>query len=250
MNASVSLIPDIYNFCDSWCERCLFTARCRNFQQHEATGPGQSIPTGDLLVKQLVEALNMTRQYLSRVRQEPEQTTLPAARQQQLEADALPQHPDLRSHPTAVLTGHYLRQTGTWLRQEATLLEAVGNAQMEAVSLGFRSEAQAMTALNGLKNAWNMIRWYRTLIPVKTLSALRGVVEPTANGSLNDYYLGKTKLVLVSIDQSLLGWHTLLDQYPEKTDDILDLLVLLQHLRRDLETLFPTARAFKRPGLD
>ena len=192
----------------------------------------------------------MTRQYLSRVGQEPEQTALPADRQQQLETDALTQQPDLRHHPTAVLTGHYLRQTGTWLRQETPLLEAAGNAQMQAVSLGIRSEAEAMITLNDLKSAWDMIRWYRTLIPVKTLSALRGVVESAADARLSDYYLGKAKLVLVSIDQSLVGWHTLLDHYPEKTDDILDLLVLLQHLRRDLETLFPTARGFKRPGLD
>ena len=24
-------IPGIYNYCDSWCERCLYTSRCMNF---------------------------------------------------------------------------------------------------------------------------------------------------------------------------------------------------------------------------
>ena len=30
-------IPGIYNYCDSWCERCLYTSRCMNFAM------GQSI---------------------------------------------------------------------------------------------------------------------------------------------------------------------------------------------------------------
>ncbi len=250
MNASSILIPDIYNFCDSWCERCPLTARCRSFQMQETTGPGQPLPTGELLVKQLVEALNMTRQHLSRVGQRQQPDTVSATRQQQLEAGALPQQPDLRDHPLAVLTGRYLRQTGTWLRQEGTLLEAVGNAQMHAITLGIRSETEAMVILTEQKNAWDMIRWYRTLIPVKTLTALRSVTEPNSNGPLTNYYLGKAKLVLVSIDQSFLGWQTLLAHYPEKTDDILDLLVLLQHIQQRVETLFPAARTFKRPGLD
>ena len=215
-----------------------------------ANGPGQPLPTSELLVKQLVEALNTTRQHLNRISTTPEAGNSSDGQWQQLEADTLPQRPDLRDHSLAVLTGRYLRQTGTWLRQEGTLLQEAGNAQLYATTLGIRSETEAMAILNELKNAWDMIRWYRTLIPVKTLSALRSVTEPNSSGPLTDYYLGKAKLVLISIEQSFVGWHTLMAHLPEKTDDILDLLVLLQKIRRGVETLFPAARAFKRPGLD
>jgi hypothetical protein len=67
---------------------------------------------------------------------------------------------------------------------------------------------------------------------------------------LSTYYLGKSKLVLVSIDQSMLAWQTVLQHYPEKMDDLLDRLSLLSRLRREIDGLFPQARAFKRPGLD
>ena len=104
--------------------------------------------------------------------------------------------------------------------------------------------------LHTLKDAWELIQWYRTLIPVKILSALRSLTDPTDDARLAAYHLGKAKLVLVSIDRSLLAWQIILQFYPEKTDDLLDLLALLSRLRREMETLFPDARAFQRPGLD
>jgi hypothetical protein len=107
-----------------------------------------------------------------------------------------------------------------------------------------------MTLLNGLKDAWGKIKWYRTLIPVKTMSALRILTEPTTDTTLMSYYLGKAKLVLVCIDQSLTAWETVLASYPDKLDEALDALALLTRLRREMETLFPDARAFRRPGLD
>ena len=31
MAKNPDFIPGIYNYCDRWCERCAFTARCMNF---------------------------------------------------------------------------------------------------------------------------------------------------------------------------------------------------------------------------
>jgi hypothetical protein len=56
--------------------------------------------------------------------------------------------------------------------------------------------------------------------------------------------------VLVSIDRSMMAWETMIEHYPEKLDDVLDLLSLLSRLRREMEAVFPEARSFKRPGLD
>lgn len=249
-------IPGIYNYCDTWCERCLFTARCHSFQmQHEKPTAVADTPdrAGEVLVQQLTEALNMTKLYIEKLRVQgniPPIDEPTEAEKRTLEEQAAFRRQQAKNHPIAQLSQRYLRTSGEWLRSEANLLETAGEQQLRVVEMGIREYDDALATLNTLKDAWEMIKWYRTLIPVKAMSALRVLSDPTTDPHLNDYYLGKAKLVLVCIDQSLRAWQTMLDSYPEKTDEALDALSLLSRMRREMETLFPDARGFKRPGLD
>ena len=205
------------------------------------------------LVEQLTEALNMTKQYLETLSKQaaPLSPASPSLEEQlTLEEAALSRRHQTKDHPAAALATSYLKQTGMWLASERKLLEKAGHQQLQAVELGIRTESEAMVQLMALKDAYEQIRWYRTLIPVKTKAALRSIDEQTEDDYLLSYYNGKAKLVLVSIDQSLAAWHTVLAYYPEMTDNLLGILALLSQLNRRMETLFPDARAFKRPGLD
>ncbi|AQG81419.1 hypothetical protein [Spirosoma montaniterrae] len=246
-------IPGIYNYCDAWCARCLFTNRCRSFQIQQEAGLVKAATNSPDLVQQLTDALTLTKQYVEKLNQTnrligPDTPTEPQTLA--LEEKALLPVVDIRRHPLAKLANVYLKQSGRWLSAEKDLLTNAGQEQRWRVELGLQTEEDAMPVLRALKDAWDVIGWYRTLIPVKLLSALRFLTEPATDEHLNDYHLGKAKLVLVSIDRSLMAWETLLTHFPDKTDDVLDLLALLCHLRRDIETLFPNARAFRRPGLD
>ena len=206
------------------------------------------------LVEQLTEALDMTRQYLEKLDKNTptgaDGRTIAPAHQQTLEEKALVRSQRANQHPAALLAMAYLTQTGTWLANERSLLREAGYQQLENVRLGLCTETEAMGQLTALRSACEQIRWYRTLIPLKTKAALRALDEPTTHEKLLAYYTGKAKLVLVSIDQSLFAWQTILNLYPHQTDSLLDVLVLLNQLTRQLEALFPQSRAFKRPGLD
>ncbi|QIP11861.1 hypothetical protein G8759_04050 [Spirosoma aureum] len=252
MNIQSDLIPGIYNYCDAWCERCLFTSRCQSFQIQHETGLTNRPNAGDDLVQQLTEALNLTRKYVENLTRVQNLTDKDRPTNEQalaLEEKAV-RRIDNQGHVVSKLASNYLRTTGLWLDEEKGLLEQAGQQQIRDVELGLRTQEEAMPVLHSLKDAWEMIRWYRTLIPVKTQSALRALAEPTHDSQLTTYHLGKAKLVLVSIDRSLLAWQTIIQFFPEKTDDLLDLMALLSRLRRELETLLPDARAFQRPGLD
>lgn len=207
---------------------------------------------GGNLVQQLTEALSLTKQYIENLTKAQQLTgpDTPNIEQVQVLEQKAAQREDVRDHPLAQLANEYLKQTGVWLKEEKNLLEQAGHQQLQEVELGLRTQEEAMPTLNALKDAWEMIRWYRTLIPVKTQAALRALAEPAPNPQLTFYHLGKAKLVLVSVDRSILAWQTMLQHDPEKTDDLLDLLALLSRLRREMEAVFPEARAFRRPGLD
>lgn len=249
-------IPGIYNYCDTWCERCPLTARCHSFQMQQeelVTANPASNKSGEALVHQLTEALNLTKQYIEKLRAQrdtPDVDGPTEAEKQALEEQAAFRRQQAKNHPIAQLSHQYLRISGEWLCNEADLLELAGGQQLRIVEMGIREYDDALATLNTLKDAWETIKWYRTLIPVKAMSALRVLSDTTTDPYLNSYYLGKAKLVLVCIDQSLMAWQTMLERYPEKIDEALDALALLSRMRREMEQLFPNARAFKRPGLD
>ncbi len=203
------------------------------------------------LVDQLTEALNLTRQYIEKLHNTaPTSLTASPSEQLTLEEAALNRRHQTKAHPAAGLATSYLKETATWLAAEKGLLERAGQQQLREVELGIRTEDEAMLELNALKEAYEQIRWYRTLIPVKTKAALRVVDEPSNDAHFLSYYDGKAKLVLVSIDRSLDAWQTVMGYYPETTDDLLSLLSQLSQLSRLIEALFPNARTFQRPGLD
>ncbi|GAB3894528.1 hypothetical protein GCM10028803_09630 [Larkinella knui] len=248
MREDVEQIPGIYNYCDSWCERCLFTKRCQSFAVQYPDGLKQPNMDAETLVKRLMETLELTKSYVDKARQ---QRLLPEHQAIEQETKALALTSDrLVTNSLPALCDDYLRQTAEWLKQEKDLLEQAGHQQVFETNLGLRTQEEAVVLLNSLKNAWEIIKWYRTLIPVKVISALQINRSPSHDANLRAYFNGKAKLVLVSVDQSLLAWHTLLENYPEKTDDVLDMLVLLGRIRRQMEESFPEARNFHRPGLD
>ncbi|WP_338874346.1 hypothetical protein WBJ53_01870 [Spirosoma sp. SC4-14] len=252
MSTQPEFIAGIYNFCDAWCERCLFTSRCRSFQLQTATGLASPQNSGDALVQQLTEALSLTKKYVENLTRSHElfDSNAPITDQiQALEANASGLDPT-QQQSISTVAGEYLRQTGIWLSVEKDLLEQAGQRQIQEVELGLKTQEEAMPGLHALKDAWEMIRWYRTLIPVKTQSVLRSMTDIAETPKLTDYFLGKVKLILVSIDRSILAWQTIMGHFPEKIDDLLDSMALLSRLRRELESLFPNARAFNRPGLD
>jgi hypothetical protein len=78
--------------------------------------------------------------------------------------------------------------------------------------------------------------------------------ELTERGEILDEFPkdsdGSVKVALIAMDRSLTAWGKMYKYFPEKNDMILDMLVLLERLRRKAETEFPNARAFVRPGFD
>jgi hypothetical protein len=61
---------------------------------------------------------------------------------------------------------------------------------------------------------------------------------------------GSAKVALIGLDRSIAAWGEIRNLFPHRDHDILDILVNLEQLRRNVEKAFPEARAFIRPGFD
>jgi hypothetical protein len=105
-----------------------------------------------------------------------------------------------------------------------------------------------------LTDAVEVINWYRFFICAKIHRALTGLnmidkndlyVHPIQNDAN-----GSAKIAILGMERSIAAWEVIRNAFPEKTDELLDILVLLSRLRNSLKRNFPQTKDFIRPGFD
>lgn len=101
-------------------------------------------------------------------------------------------------------------------------------------------------------DASEIIRWYQFIIPSKLFRALKSSSDGKALN--NDFYqhdgIASAKVLMIAIDKSITAWSCFLEYFSDSDADIFPLLMLLANLRKKIETEFPEARDFIRPGFD
>ncbi|HET6990366.1 MAG TPA: hypothetical protein VFJ43_03535, partial [Bacteroidia bacterium] len=115
------------------------------------------------------------------------------------------------------------------------------------------NEEKIKKEIEELRDLFDIISWYNSQIWVKLLRALSGKFEDDGweikNGFQRDYD-GSAKVALIGIDRSIIAWGKLYELFPQKTNEIISVLLHVDRLRKQVENEFPDARSFKRPGFD
>lgn len=155
------------------------------------------------------------------------------------------------NHECARAAKAYAETVKNWFDSSEELFEQKADALSLQARLELPNSDPAGEAA-GLKDAVDVIRWYQHFIYVKLLRAIRGTLEETPQ-CLDEFPKdsdGSTKIALIAIDRSIAAWGQVRQHFPQREDDILNILVQLDRLRRKTESVFPDARAFVRPGFD
>jgi hypothetical protein len=247
-------ISGIYNYCDRWCERCAFTARCLVYAQEEEerNDPASSDLNNEAFWKKLGEIFEQTLAMLDQMAKErgldlSEVEAASAARQQRNRQ----KRETAESHELAKKSEEYATMADAWMEAEHEIFEQKRDELIALLELEIGGRAQHAEAAR-IKDALEVIRWYQHQIHVKLMRALmkfdrEAAPEDEAFPKDSD---GSAKVALIGMDRSLAAWGALREHFPEKTDTILTLLLQLDRLRRKTEQYFPNARRFKRPGFD
>lgn len=242
-------ISGIYNYCDRWCERCAFTARCLNYaiEKEDAEDPVARDLNNKAFWDRLQVIFEQTREMI-----------IELAREKGIDMDAL----DIKSesddfshafdkakdHELSLSARHYSKMADIWFESEYPLFEQKQDELNTMLNLGIKGDKPFAEA-DGIRDAIDVIQWYQHQIYVKFLRALTqdDVEEET---SLQNDSNGSALVALNAIARSIGAWRILQEYFPTKTDSILDILLHLDQLRRMAEKVFPDARNFKRPGFD
>jgi hypothetical protein len=240
-------IEGIYNYCDSWCERCAFTDKCMNFamRKYKENANGEAGNNDNLtdvfqqttdLIKQIIEDKGMNwEEIISQV---------------DTETPVVDPHREADKHRNVKTAKEYTYLYGSFLREEQGFMKGKGVEFQNDLNKGIISVEEAEESLSQIEDAFEVINWYQSLIYIKVRNACQLFFEVNLSDFMIDYYNGKAKLTLISIDRSIAAWLVLQVHFPEKTDRISQILFQLEKLRRQIEKDFPNARKFVRPGFD
>jgi hypothetical protein len=235
-------ISGIYNYCDRWCERCPFTARCMVYaleEQESKEGPGEADLRNEEFWQKLQENFQAALDMLQEAAQERGIDL--EAPDPNFEATERKRHRKAKRDPLTQQAQNYADAVDQWFLAEFP---------------DGGSESELALDDEGILDAAQVLRWYQHQIMIKMMRALTSAqdeqeipAEPGEEQFPRDSD-GSMKVALIGIDRSILAWTRLRERFPAKGDGVLDLLVHLDRLRRAAEKRFPHAREFKRPGFD
>lgn len=242
-------ISGIHNYCDRWCERCAFTTKCMSYaiSEEHFNDPQAKDINNKKYWDRLSEIFKIT---LEMVKESAEEMGI------DIDSIDLEQGQGEEERNRAIVENNkcvqtaqaYYGLTDKWFESNKDLFEEKTEDIRSKLEMDLPG-ADPETELDGLKDAIEVIRWYEHFIYVKLQRAISGLLSDELEQDEYDAN-GSAKVALIGIDRSIAAWGILRNLLEDQRDSILDILVCLGRLRKDVEKKFPAARTFIRPGLD
>lgn len=245
-------IAGIYNYCDRWCERCPFTSRCMNFamSREYTTDTDTTDITNEKFWQSLSEIFKVTREILEESAEELgidigaidfEETT----REENIKEKIVQNHECCRA------AKKYSEMVDEWFASDYNpTLRVIGKQDTKnTIELEKINSSDEPVAI---EEVVEIIYYYQHFIYVKLMRSIHGILG-NASELTDDYPKdsdGSAKIALIAIERSTAAWMHMHQYFPSHQAQILSILAQLDRLRKRVETIFPEATHFIRPGFD
>jgi hypothetical protein len=239
-------ISGVHNYCDRWCERCPFTARCQVYATEQELSDESKDPMNpafwENIKKKFEDMLDMLNQTMAKLGIEldegehksslPETDPAIIAFEEKMRNEAMGY--------SAAVEGFFRNNSNFFEQKEHELAEQIEDGQpVDVESWQF------------FQDAVDVVRWYQYFIPAKIDRAVGGLSDMGESGDPRQSDAnGSAKVALIALERSLAAWELVSRRLPEKQDEIVELQRRLQQLRTRMTELFPDWRVFHRPGFD
>lgn len=257
-------IPGIYNYCDGWCERCLFKTKCYSFKiQNKEIEKNK-----DSFDKNENEAFwNEVDDLMEDVRdlmEEDEDVFIDEFQEFDLDLDEdeveelMAEHElhrqKAKQQPISVAARRYMETVYKWSKNNGR----EGSISHTETTRDFiQSKFEHINddvELTRLEHAFDIVFYYHMQIWVKVNRALTSSYDDLEHDPEFAAYPkdsdGSAKVALLGIDQSIAAWSTILKSVGSTGGVPDESMTLLVQLRSAIERRFPNARNFHRPGFD
>jgi len=250
-------ISGIYNYCDRWCERCEFTARCLN---HAMTSEDdeRDPASRDIQNKAFWDRLHdIFRQTIEMIREDAAERGIDLEMSpeeiKEFEKDERRKRREAKNHPASRAAWKYVKMVDAWFAENKEVFEEEERKLNRAFLMELPGQDPEEEAAL-VQDALEVIGWYQHQIWVKLQRALhqqdrQDILDDDGKPFPRDSD-GSAKVSLLGIHRSIEAWGALRRYLTTPSDSILGILVHLGRLRKRIEAAFPNARAFVRPGFD
>ncbi|MFC1495021.1 hypothetical protein ACFL6W_07070 [Thermodesulfobacteriota bacterium] len=239
-------ISGIYNYCDRWCERCPQTARCINYAIgiEEFSDPKTRDINNEAFWKKMSEMMQETLEMLNdmivSVDVDPEQLINTSDEDEHAIKEAA------ENHFVCRMAREYGDMAQEWFDGAQDLFIKPEKEISHRMDVNLEPDSIA--------DNMDVILWYQHQIYVKLMRAVSGSLEESSSFNDDNYASdsdGSAKVALIGIDRSIPAWGSMSTTLPGLyANNIKNILIHLDQLRKNVEETFPCARKFIRPGFD
>jgi hypothetical protein len=229
-----NFISGIHNYCDRWCERCTFTARCHVFAMEQQDTEDERDIHNEAFWRKIEGIFAQTKHMLFEIAEE-RGIDLNAVDVEEFRRQKQFQREKIRREDLYELAERYHKKAKAVLENKDDWI----------MFSALDEEAQA--------EMLEIIYWYQYFIAAKIQRGLSSIVDfdGTVDEELNDSQSdgnGSIKVALIALDRSIMAWTNLMAK--ENSTQIKPLLDLLETIQQRCREKFPNAQDFIRPGFD
>jgi hypothetical protein len=136
----------------------------------------------------------------------------------------------------------YLEKAKAFFEKNEAYFPEKGHEAIRWVEMGIKGEEETLSKWQDVADKREIIGWYMYFIGAKVARALSGydeIHDEHWGGPLESDSYCTSRILVIAIERSLAAWQVFMEAFPEKEDEILDLLALLDKLRRQVVAVFP-----------
>ncbi len=253
----LNYIKNIHAYCDRWCEKCAFTARCSIYaaensgQQNQTDLPNN---TADVVFwEQLRDNFQQTLDMLKDMLEKLEDGEKDMEGLEDLEKNAaIPPLPNNQPPHDPAHAGafHYTNAVSDFFQNNTDFFSHQEQLFEQQIRMGL---AINIEELGFLSEALHTIRQFEDFIGFKISRAMAGKdadqvasLAPQHQSDSN----GSAKAAVIAMQRSSDAWRFIAGFFPEKASEIDKIQGLLGTTRAHLIEAFPNWEQFHRPGFD
>jgi hypothetical protein len=261
-----NFIPGIYNYCDRWCERCLYIDRCRTFAMEKVFV--KEVEEEEQRKKSMEENKKFWYQIDKAVSEAAEtyDELIPTEKKDSLselkflfddEEDAAEAMKDFKenvkkaeNHPLSKAAFQYENAVRKWFGEREKILQIIYENDSGKTIVKYTGIDDKLI-LKQLSDTVDVIHWYQIQMGIKIQRALTSIYEEETDGDyLEDFPKdseGSAMVALKGTERSLGAWNMLYKTLDAEKESIAPFITLLFLLRAELIKLFPGATTFQWP---
>lgn len=247
---SKDFLPGVYNYCDRWCERCLYNSRCMVYATEievKENLPENKKDDDFEYIKVIFENLmNLLGDFAEK--EGIDLNSEQSEEEHEFEIDKIRE--EVSELPLMRSSMRYTEEAHLWLKKNNEKLKKL----FEGIKFNFDKKKSKETQLDELlkiKDTIEIISQYSAFIHVKLFRAHSNEIGGNLDGDFEKTdTLISSKLALIGLERSIFAWEVLLKLLHLEDDSISQILVNLRRIKIETEMRFPEAKDFKRPYFD